>query len=85
VLNRYAKSSPVPIGEVESATGHAVSRTVPGSGVPVLASINQGVPLVQLAPRDPVTRALQDWAQALSPSTLEPVRRRWFPAFAQGV
>jgi pilus assembly protein CpaE len=85
VLNRYAKSSPVPIGEVESATGHAVSRTVPGSGVPVLASINQGVPLVHLAPRDPVTRALQDWAQALSPSTLEPVRRRWFAAFAQGV
>jgi pilus assembly protein CpaE len=84
VLNRYARSSPVPLCEVENALQRKVSRTVPASDEAVLASINQGVPLAQLAPRDPVARALQDWAQALAPVALKPPRPRWLPQFARG-
>lgn len=85
VLNRCARSSPIPLSQVESATRHKVARSVPASDAAVMASINQGVPLAELAPRDPVTRALQDWVQELSPVTVKPPRARWFPVFARGV
>jgi pilus assembly protein CpaE len=84
VLNRYARSGSIPLGEVENATGRKLARTVPASDAAVTASINQGVPLSQLAPRDPVARALQEWVEELSPVTVKAARPRWFPTFARG-
>lgn len=77
VLNRFTKSSQIPLGEVELATGYKVARVMPASDDAVLASINQGIPLAKLAARDPVTRALQDWVQALSPVAVQAVKPGW--------
>lgn len=85
VVNRYTKSSPIPIGEIESATRHKVARVVPASDEAVLTSINQGVPLAKLAARDPVARALSDWAQDLSPVTLKAGKQSWFATLTGGL
>lgn len=67
VVNRYEKSGDISLADVEKATALKVGRTIPNSHLVVNASVNQGVPMLELAPRDPVTRALQDWAQELAP------------------
>ena len=85
VLNRYSKNSPIPVGEVENATRHKVARLLPSSPEAVLTSINQGVPLAKLAARDPVSRALQDWAQELSPVTVKPGKQSWFATLTGGL
>lgn len=85
VLNRFTKSSPIPVGEVENATRHKVARLLPSSPEAVLTSINQGVPLAKLAARDPVARALQDWAQELSPVTVKAGKASWFATLTGGL
>ncbi|MDO9605573.1 AAA family ATPase [Hydrogenophaga sp.] len=84
VLNRFSKSSPIQVAEVERATRHKVARVVPASDEAVLTSINQGVALSKLAARDPVVRALQDWVQELSPVTVKP-GKSWFATLTGGM
>lgn len=67
IVNRYEKSGDISLADVEKATALKVERTVPNSHLVVNASVNQGVPMLDLAPRDPVTRSLEEWAQELSP------------------
>lgn len=85
VLNRYTKGSQIPLGEVERATGYKVTRVLPASDEAVLASINQGIPLAKLAARDPVARALNEWAQALSPVAVNAVKQSWFSTLTGGL
>ena len=61
--------------DVEKATLLKVAHTIPNSHEAVTASINQGVPLLELAPRDPVAHVLQEWAQTLTPGA-EPNRSK---------
>jgi pilus assembly protein CpaE len=68
VVNRYEKQGDITLDDVEKATLLKVQRTIPNSHMAVRASVNQGVPLLKLAVRDPVAQALQDWAQALAPT-----------------
>jgi pilus assembly protein CpaE len=79
VVNRYEKNGAIGLGELERATQTKVARTVPASYEAVMASINQGVPLPMLLPRDDVTHVLQAWANDLSPVTLKP-KKHWFAA-----
>jgi pilus assembly protein CpaE len=79
VVNRYEKNGAIGLDELERATQTKVARTVPASYEAVMASINQGVPLPMLAPKDPVTHALQTWANDLSPVTIKP-KKHWFSA-----
>lgn len=67
IVNRYEKSGDISLADVEKATALKVMRTIPNSHLVVNASVNQGVPMLELAPHDPVTRALDDWAQELAP------------------
>jgi|GEM_PF-1259798 len=85
VLNRFSKSSPIQVVEVERATRHKVARVVPASDEAVLTSVNQGVPLAKLAARDPVVRALQDWVQELSPVTVKAGKQSWFSTLTGGL
>lgn len=85
VLNQYSRSSQIPLGDVENATRHKVNRMLPASSEAVQTSINQGVPLAKLAARDPVARALQDWAQELSPVTVKPGKQSWFATLTGGL
>lgn len=77
VVNRYEKSGDIRLDEVERATGSKVARTLPANYEAVIASINQGVPLLMLLPRDAVSRALQEWANDLSPVAVMP-SKGWF-------
>jgi pilus assembly protein CpaE len=79
VVNRYEKNGAIGLDELERATQTKVARTVPASYEAVMASINEGVPLPMLSPRDAVTQALQAWANDLSPITLTP-KKHWFLA-----
>ena len=76
IVNRFEKSGDIKLGDVEKATSLKVLRTIPNSHTAVDDSVNQGVPLLQLSPRDPVTRALQEWAHELAP-TPRPRNKGW--------
>jgi pilus assembly protein CpaE len=67
IVNRYEKRGDIALADVENATQLKVARTLPNSHDACSASINQGVPLLELAPQDRVARALDDWAQELAP------------------
>jgi pilus assembly protein CpaE len=68
IVNRYEGDDTIKLADVEKATMLKVGRTIPNSHIAVTASINEGVPLLEMAPRDPVARALHDWAQELAPA-----------------
>ena len=70
IVNRYEKAGAIGLAEVEKSTLLKVQYTIPNSHAAVDASVNQGVPLLKLLPRDSVSFALQDWAQALAPITV---------------
>ncbi len=84
VVNRYKKNDGIRLDVVERATKIKVARTVPGSYEAVIASINQGVPLLMLFPRDAVSRALQEWANDLSPVAVTS-GRSWFATLKGGL
>lgn len=84
VVNRYQKQGVIRLDEVERATKTKVSRTIPASDEAVMASINQGTPLVMLSPRDPVSRGLQEWANDLSPVAVKQ-RMSWFGTLTGGL
>lgn len=76
VVNRYEKGGDITLADVEKSTALKVLRTIPNSHVSVRSSVNQGVPLLKLAPRDPVARALGEWADELAPIAV-PRHRGW--------
>lgn len=65
IINRYEKEPEITIKDVQQTLGMPVYRTVPNSYRNVATSVNQGVPIAKLAPRDPVTKALMEMADAL--------------------
>lgn len=71
VVNRYEKGGSISLEDVEKATLLKVGRTIPNSFSGVSASVNQGVPLEEISPRDPVARALHEWAQQLAPAAAD--------------
>lgn len=68
IVNRYEKAGVIGLEEVEKSISLKVQYTIPNSHGAVDASVNQGVPLLKLLPRDSVSCALQNWAQELVPS-----------------
>jgi len=71
IVNRYEKGGAITLADVEKATLLKVGRTIPNSHDAVIASVNEGVPLLEMAPRDPVAHALQAWAQELAPTSVQ--------------
>ena len=57
IVNRYEKGDTINLSDVEKATLLKIGRTIPNSHFAVSASVNQGVPLLEMDPRDPVSRA----------------------------
>lgn len=66
IVNRHEKGGEISLDDVDRTLGVPVFKTVPNSYGSVAASINHGIPLLRMAPRDPVAKALQDMAQALA-------------------
>jgi pilus assembly protein CpaE len=61
---------------VSKTTHSKIDRTITNSFSAVSASVNQGIPILELSPRDPVAKALLEWAQELVPSA-EPRPKNW--------
>jgi pilus assembly protein CpaE len=80
MVNRYIKGGDITLHDVEKATMLKVSRVFPNSYVPVTASINQGIPLLELKPQDEVALALNSWAHELVPGSepAKPPTQNWF-------
>lgn len=80
MVNRFVKGGDIGLNDVQKATSLKVSRVFPNSYVPVMASINQGIPLLELKPQDEVALALEDWAHQLVPTSpkAKPPSSHWF-------
>ena len=65
VVNRYQKGGDIGLDDVKRALGHEVAHVVPNQFDDVAASVNQGVPIMKLAPNSTVTKALLQIASTL--------------------
>lgn len=66
LINRYERNGALTLADVAGTLKYEVYRTIPNSFDRVAASANQGVPIGELAPRDPVARSLGEMADLLS-------------------
>jgi pilus assembly protein CpaE len=67
VVNRYGASDDLDLTDVERTLGATNLRTVPNSYAAVAMSVNRGIPIAQLARGNPVSRAIDELAQAQQP------------------
>ena len=77
VVNRFEKGGYISLTDVSKTTHSKIDRTIQNSYSAVSASVNQGIPILELSPRDPVAKALVDWARELVPLTEVP-HKNWF-------
>ncbi|HET6757047.1 MAG TPA: AAA family ATPase [Burkholderiales bacterium] len=66
IVNRFEKGGEISLEDLERTLGLKVHKTIPNSFNTVAASINQGMPILKLASRDPVSRALQEMSGGLA-------------------
>jgi pilus assembly protein CpaE len=78
LVNRFEKRSDISLADVVNATELKVGRTIPNSHNACRASLNQGVPLIDLDAANPVARALSEWAQELAPAPAAKPQSSWF-------
>jgi len=68
LVNRFQKNGDIGLESLQQTLGVKTIATVPNHFAGVTASVNQGVPIDRMAKKSPVTRALLDLAQRLSPA-----------------
>ncbi|AKU20351.1 AAA family ATPase [Massilia sp. NR 4-1] len=66
IVNRYANSGEIRLRDCEQAYGTTMFRTIPNHYEAAAASVNQGVPILQLQRNSPVSKALQEMARELA-------------------
>jgi pilus assembly protein CpaE len=74
LVNRYEKGGDIRLPEVEQAVGAGVHQTLPNDYAVVADSINQGIPVMELARHSAIARGIQQLAQSLLPAQSVPVR-----------
>lgn len=67
IVNRYEKGGEIGLADLENTIGLEVFKTIPNSYQAVVASVNQGIPIVKLARNDPVSKTLNELAGAVVP------------------
>ena len=58
IVNRYLSRADIQIADAEKVLDHKVFLTIPNEYKDVIASINKGTPIVGMAPRSPVSKAI---------------------------
>ena len=58
IINRYDKSSDIQVEDIELTSGVKIFAMIPNSYVCVSASVNQGVPVINISKNNSVTNAL---------------------------
>ena len=71
LVNRSRKGTAIALEDVTETLRRDVFMAIPNSFDAVGASVDQGVPIFKLAPRDPVARALREIAATLVESKKE--------------
>lgn len=77
IVNRHEDRGQIELGDVESALGMKVYKTIPNSYDAVTTSVNQGIPIYKVDKHDSVTRALVEIVEEL---TVKPKKKAegWF-------
>lgn len=83
VINRVEKGGDLQPADVRRALQFQQAREVPNSYANVAYAINHGVPLLRHAPKDPVAKALGNWADEWAPPEAE-ARGGWLRALGRG-
>ena len=66
IVNRYEKGGKLRLADLEQALGADVLHTVPNDYLSATDSVNQGIPLLQLARSSPVARSLAELVEAVT-------------------
>lgn len=66
LVNRFEKNSGIGLDELQRRLGIGASRTLPNSFGAVAMAINQGRPITELTPQDPVAIAIQSMAREIA-------------------
>lgn len=77
IVNRHDKKGDIKLRDIEEAFGVKDVRTIPNHYDAAAASVNQGVPILKLAKSSPISKALQDFAQALVGDELQGSSAGW--------
>ena len=79
VLNRYDSASPLDAAEFERVLGQRLSYRIPNSHEIVNESINQGLPVLQMARSSAISKSLVEWVNSLvninAPTATSLIRR----------
>lgn len=76
LLNRYSKNDDIRLADLETAYGRPIAKTIPNHYDAAAASVNQGVPILKLAPDSTLSQALQAFARDLA-GTVAPAAPGW--------
>jgi len=82
IVNRHSNSGDIRLNDCEKAYGKAMYRTIPNHYEAAAASVNQGVPVLQLARNSAVSKALQEMARQLAGEP-ESEQRGWLSRILQ--
>jgi len=66
IVNRYEKGGKLRLADLEQALGADVLHTVPNDYLSATDSVNQGIPLLQLARSSPVARSLAELVETVT-------------------
>ncbi|MES2297141.1 MAG: AAA family ATPase [Pseudomonadota bacterium] len=66
LVNRYEKGGKLRLHDLELALGAEVAHTLPNDYMAATDSVNQGVPVLQLARSSPVARSLADFVELVT-------------------
>ncbi len=66
IVNRYEKGGKLRLADLEQALGADVLHTVPNDYLSATDSVNQGIPLLQLARHSPVARSLAELVETVT-------------------
>jgi pilus assembly protein CpaE len=69
LVNRYDKKSQITLEDLKRTLQVHNVTTLPNQYEAVAASVNQGVPIHEVAPRSPITRSLRELADRIDPPT----------------
>ena len=78
VVNRYEKGGRLRLADLQSAVGAEILHTVPNDYAVVIDSINQGVPVLQLARGSPAAKSLADMVETVTARPLAQEERSLF-------
>jgi pilus assembly protein CpaE len=77
IVNRHEKNGEIKLTDLEGAYGMRILRTMPNHYEAAAASVNQGVPILKLAPLSPLSKALAEMARELAGPVVADARSGW--------